>query len=135
MERIKKSQLFLVPKHQVADKVEKFPPPISLSNSIYLIIAKLLANMLCQMINELVGPFQSTFILVDNAIMAGEIAAAWGVKDTKGFIREVNFAKVYDSLDWDFLWSSIRQKGFLAEYISWVWRYITSHVFLVVLNR
>ena len=39
IERINKLHLFLLPKHQGADRVEDFRP-ISLSNSIYLIIAK-----------------------------------------------------------------------------------------------
>ena len=88
MERIKKSRLFLV-KHQGADRVEDFHL-ISLSNSIYLIIAKVLANRLREMIDELAGPFQSAIIpgrqLVDGVVVAGKIIVAWGRKDTKGFI-------------------------------------------------
>ena len=45
MERINKSHLFLLPKQQRADRVEDFLL-ISLSNSIYLIIAKVVANRL-----------------------------------------------------------------------------------------
>ena len=59
------------------------------------------------MIDESVGPFQSTFIskrqLVDSAVVASEILTAWGQKGTKGFPWKVDFAKVYDSLDWAFL--------------------------------
>ena len=79
MERINKSHLFLPQKHQGADRVEKFCP-ISLSNSIYLIITKVLANKLREVIDKLIGPFQSAFIperqLVDRAIVAGKIVAA-----------------------------------------------------------
>ena len=46
MERINKSHLFLFPKRQRANRVEDFQP-ISLSNSIYLIIVKVLAKRLC----------------------------------------------------------------------------------------
>ena len=88
-ERINKSHLFLLPKHQGVDIVNDFPP-ISLSNSIYLSIAKVLANRLREVIKELVGPFQSVFIpgrqFVDSAVVAGEIVAAWRRKGTKGFI-------------------------------------------------
>ena len=112
--RINKSHLFLLPKRQGADRVEDFRP-ISLSNSIYLIIAKVLANKLQEVIGELVGPFQSAFIpgrqLVDGTVVAREIVAAWRQKGTKGFIWEVDFAKAYGSLDWAFLWSSMRQRG------------------------
>ena len=76
MERINKFHLFLLPKRQGAIKVEDFYP-ISLSNFIYLIIAKVLANIMGEVIDELVGPFQSAFILgrqsVDSAILEGKI--------------------------------------------------------------
>ena len=36
--------------------------PISLSNFVYLIIVKVLANKLREVIGDLVGPFQSAFI-------------------------------------------------------------------------
>ena len=132
MERINKSHLILLPKSQGADRVEDFWP-ISLSNSIYPIMENVLGNMLCEVIDELVGPFQSAFILgrqlVDNTVVAGEIVAAWGRKDTKGFIWKVNFAKAYDSLDLAFSWSSMRRRGFPLEWITWVRRCITSHSF------
>ena len=45
----------------------------NLSNSIYMIIAKVLANRLHEVIDVLVGPFQSAFIpgrqLVDSAVV------------------------------------------------------------------
>ena len=137
MERINKSHLFLIRKHQGADRVEDFCP-ISLSNSIYLIIAKVLANRLRKVINELVGPVQSAFIperqLVDSAVVAGKIVATWRQKGTKGFIWKIDFVKAYNSLDWTFLWSYMRRRGLPTEWISWVRRCITSHSFLVLVN-
>ena len=79
MERINKSHLFLLSKHQVADRVEDFHL-ISLSNSIYLIMAKVLANRFREVIDKLVEPFRSTLILgrqlVDRAVVVGEIVVA-----------------------------------------------------------
>ena len=80
IERINKPHLFLLPKRQGADRVQDFCL-ISLSKSIYLIIAAVLPNKLCEVIDELVGPFQSAFILgrqlVDSVVVAGETVAAW----------------------------------------------------------
>ena len=80
MERINKSYLFMLPKRQGAENVNDYRP-ISLSNSTYLIVAKVLANRLKEVIGKLIGPFQYAFIpgrqLSDSAIMAGEILAAW----------------------------------------------------------
>ena len=83
METINKSHLFFLPKCQGAVRVGEFRH-ISLSNSIYLIIAKLLANRLHEMIDEFVRPFQFAFILerqlVDSAVVAGEKVASWEEK-------------------------------------------------------
>ena len=80
---------FPPPKMQGADRVEDFHQ-ISLSYSIYLIIAKVLANRLREVIDELVGPFQSAFIparqLAKSAEVASKIVAARGRKGNKGFI-------------------------------------------------
>ena len=106
MERINKSYLFMLPKRQGAESVNDYRP-ISLSNSIYLIVAKVLANRLKEVIGELIGPFQYAFIpgrqLPDSVVMAGEILAAWKEQGTKGFMWKVDFAKAYDSLDWRYL--------------------------------
>ena len=52
--------------------------------------------------------------------MAGEIVAARGREGTKGFVWKVDFAKAYDSLEWDFLWLSMRCRGFPVKWITWV---------------
>ena len=89
MERINKSYLFMLPKRQGVENVNDYRP-ISLSNSIYLIVAKVLANWLKEVIGELIGPFQYAFIpgrqLLDSVVMAGEILAAWKAQGTKGFM-------------------------------------------------
>ena len=49
------------------------------------------------MIGELVGSFQSAFILrrlpMDSAVAAGEIIAAWQRQGTNEFIWKIDFAK------------------------------------------
>ena len=53
---------------------------------ITLIMAKVLANRLQEVIDELARPFQSAFILerqlVDIEVVVGKIVAAWGRKGT-----------------------------------------------------
>ena len=73
--------------------------------------------------------------LVDSAVMAKEILASWQRKGTRGSMWKVDFAKAYDSFDWDFQWSSMRQKGFPTEWIIWVRRHIASYSLLALVNR
>ena len=79
MEKINKSYLFMLPKRQGAESINDYLP-IALSNSIYLIMAKVLANRLKEVIGALIGPLQYAFIpgrqLPDSVVMAGEILAA-----------------------------------------------------------
>ena len=79
MDRMNKVFLVLIPKCQGAEQVGDFRP-ISLSNSIYLIKAKVLANRLREVINHLVGAAQTAFIpgrqMVDSVVTAEEIVAA-----------------------------------------------------------
>ena len=107
MDSLNKALLVHIPKCHAAEQVGDFRP-IALSNSLYLIIAKALANRLREVINSLVRPAQTAFIpgrqMLDSVVIAEEIVAAWQRKGTKGFMWKVDFAKAYDLLHWRFLW-------------------------------
>ena len=79
MERLNQVHLVLIPKVPRADQIGDFRP-IVLSNSIYLIIAKVLANRLREVMDSLICPLQSAFIprrqMIDNVVVAEEIVAA-----------------------------------------------------------
>ena len=61
MERFNKVYLVLIPMVPGAEKINDFRP-IALSNSIYLTIAKVLANRLHEVMDSLISPLQSAFI-------------------------------------------------------------------------
>ena len=83
--------------------------PISLCNGAYKIITKLIVNRLKPYLSYLISSNQCNFILgrhsIDNVIMAQEmIHAMQSKKGKKGWISiKMNFEKVYDGLNWDFL--------------------------------
>ena len=137
MEKINKSYLLMLPKRQGAESINDYRP-IALSNSIFLIMAKVLANRLKEVIGALIGPFQYAFIpgqqLPDSVVLAGEILAAWKAQGTKGFMWKVDFAKAYDSLDWRFLWVVLRKRGFPEEWVKWMKRSVMSQFFSVLVN-
>ena len=137
MDRLNKAFLVLIPKCQGAEQVGDFWP-ISLSNSIYLIIAKALANRLREVINYLVRPAQSAFILgrqmTDGVVIAEEIVAAWQRRSTKGFMWKLDFAKAYDSIDWHFLWRVLRRRDFPETWVRWVKQCVCTNMFAVLVN-
>ena len=106
MDRLNKAYIMLIPKVQGAEQIGDFRL-ISLSNSLYLIFAKVLANRLRGVLSSLISPFQSAFIsgrqMAHSIVLAEEIIAAWRRDGTTGFMWKVDFAKAYDYIDWRFL--------------------------------
>ena len=106
MDRLNQAYIILLPKVEGAERIGDFRP-ISLSNSIYLIIAKVLANRLRTVLPAFISPFQSAFMpgrqMADSIVLAEEIVASWRRDGTPGFLWKVDFSKAYDSLDWRFL--------------------------------
>ena len=55
-------------------------------------------------------------------------------KKTEGFIWKVDFVEALDSLDWEFLWASVKRRSFPKAWITWVRRCITTHAFSILVN-
>ena len=137
MERLNKVFLVLIPKNPGAEQIGDFRP-IALSNSIYLIIAKVLANRLREVMDDLISPLQSAFIpgrqMIDSIVMVEEIVAAWRCSGTTGFLWKVDFAKAYDSIDWRYLWNVLRRRGFSEEWVRWMKLCVTTSSCYVLIN-
>ena len=73
MERLNRVYLVLIPKTAGGEHIGDFMPK-SLSNSIYLIIAKVLANRLRGTLESLISPLQSAFLpsrhMMDSIVIA-----------------------------------------------------------------
>ena len=137
MEWLNKVYLVLIPKVPGAEQIGDFRP-IALSNSIYLVIAKILANRLREVMDSLISPLQSAFIpgrhMLDSVMAAEEIVAAWRRSGTLGFLWKVDFAKAYDSADWRYLWNVIRRRGFPEEWVRWMKLCVTTSSCSVLIN-
>ena len=137
MDHINRAYIALLPKVQGAEQGGDFPP-VSLSNSLYLIIAKVLANRLKKLLQAHINPRQFAFIpgrqMMESIVIAEEIIAEWKRSDTAGFIWKVDFAKAYDSLDWRFLWNVLKRRGFPSVWIKWMKQCVCTTTFAVLVN-
>ena len=137
MDRLNKACIMLLPKVQGAEHISDFRP-ISLSNFLYLIFAKVLANRLRGALPSLISPFQSAFIpswqMADSILLAEEIVAAWRRDGTTGFMWKVDFSKAYDSIDWRFLWNVLQHRGFPETWVRWVKQCVTTSTLTILVN-
>ena len=137
LDRLNRAYIVLIPKVPGAEHVRDFRP-ISLSNSIYLIIAKVLANRLRKVLPPLISPLQSAFLpgrqMADSIVLAEEIVAAWRRNGTKGFMWKVDFSKAYDTLDWQFLWNVLRRRGFPETWVRWMKQCVTTPTFAILMQ-
>ena len=137
MDRLNKAYIVMLPKVEGAEQIGDFHP-ISLSNSLYLIFAKVLANRLRGVLSSLISPFQSAFIpgrqMTDSIVLEEEIVAAWHRDGTTSFMWKVDFAKAYDSIDWCFLWNVLRRRGFLETWVRWVKQCVMTSTFAILVN-
>ena len=131
MDRLNKTYVIQLPKVKGVEFIRDFWP-ISLSNSIYLIIAKVLANRLRLFLPAVISPFQSAFL--PGRQMAEEIVAAWRRDSTSGFLWKVDFSKAYDSIDWRFLCNILRRRGFPETWVRWVKQRVSTPTFAILVN-
>ena len=115
--------IVLIHKVEVANRFTQFRP-ISLCNVTYKIISKVLVNHLRPFLDNIIGPFPSSFLprrgTTDNAIITQEIMNHMHKSSKKkGTLAiKINLHKVYDNVDWGFLRQTLVDFGFSAELLS-----------------
>uniref|UniRef100_A0A2N9FPJ3 CCHC-type domain-containing protein n=1 Tax=Fagus sylvatica TaxID=28930 RepID=A0A2N9FPJ3_FAGSY len=107
-EYLNKTLISLIPKCIGPETLSQFRP-ISLCNTVYKVVTKIIVNRIRPLLSNLVSPFQAAFIPgrrgVDNVIIAQElIHSLHKKKGRKGqFILKVDLEKAYDRLEWSFI--------------------------------
>ena len=129
--------IVLVPKKGGAEDIKDFRP-ISLVNSLYYLIAKVLANRLKRVMSKLVNTVQNAFVagrqILDASLIANEVINSITKKKEKGILCKLDIEKAYDTLNWNFLLSSLQKMGFGERWIEWIKWCITTVSFSVIVN-
>ncbi|XP_028116125.1 uncharacterized protein LOC114313893 [Camellia sinensis] len=107
--------------------------PISLVNSIYKILAKVLSRRLKKVIPTVINEAQTVFIggrcILDVVMIANEVIEWWKCLKHKGAILKLDFEKEYDFVNWDFLFSMLCNFGFDEKWICWIKEWLTDLCF------
>lgn len=116
---MKETYVCLIPKKPRANKVEEFCL-ISLTTSLYEIIAKVLVERLRKVLLGTIANTQAAFVesrkILDAILLALEIVGERKAKKKKGFLLNLNYKKTYGKVDWYFLDDIMTKKGFGAKW-------------------
>ena len=96
--------------------------PISLTGSIYKLIAKVLANRLKKVMNKLVNSAQNAFVegrqILDASLIANEVINSMLKKKEKGVLCNLDIEKAYDKINWNFLTAVVGKMGFKEKWLG-----------------
>ena len=98
--------------------------PISLSNYDYKVLAFVLAERLQSVIGKIIGEDQTAYIkkrFIGNSARTIQDVIDYCEKFNKGgLLLCLDFEKAFDSLEWDFLFQTLRTFNFGFNFVRWV---------------
>ncbi|XP_019172447.1 PREDICTED: uncharacterized protein LOC109167833 [Ipomoea nil] len=139
-EGLNDSNVVLIPKK----KVSEYPAdlrPIALSNVVYKIMAKMIANRMKPFMDTIVSESQSTFIpdrlITDNILIAAEVGhflnrkqcgkVGWGA-------LKLDMARAYDKMEWVFLKQMMKALGFAEQWVNLIMMCVTTVSYNILIN-
>ncbi|PKU78781.1 Putative ribonuclease H protein [Dendrobium catenatum] len=135
---IKATALALIPKFKNAESLSDFRP-ITLCNTFYKIIAKVISNLLKPIMPTLVKDNQSGFIKsrvsTDNILLVNKVISYIRKKGGgKYFCVKLDIRKAFDTVSREFLIARLKQKGFPTCVVDWIKACISDVNFSILIN-
>ncbi|PNY15946.1 ribonuclease H, partial [Trifolium pratense] len=125
------TDICLIPKIDQPEFINQFRP-ISLCNTVYKIVSKVMTNRIKDSISKIISPNQTGFIprrsIHENIIVAQEMAHSMCKMNGKVgfFVIKVDLSKAYDKLNWKFIHHVLQETGYPVEWINVVMASVTS---------
>jgi len=128
---VNQTDICLIPKINNPEFVNQFRP-ISLCNTIYKVVSKVVVERLKEYIPCLVSPFQTGFVpgrsIHENIVVAQELVHSMNkMTGKKGyFVIKVDLAKAYDMISWDFISRILSEINFPEALINVIIHSVTN---------
>ena len=138
-EFLNQTLLTLIPKCPGADCLRNFRP-ISLCNTLYKVVTKIIVKRLRVALPKLVSPLQTAFVPgrkgIDNMILVQELVHTMGTKKGKeGYMAiKIDLEKAYDRLEWHFIRDILLLFNFPASLIKLILSCVSSSSISVLFN-
>ncbi|GJR45913.1 RNA-directed DNA polymerase, eukaryota [Tanacetum coccineum] len=127
----------LIPKSLDPKTVSDYRP-ISLIESLYKVVTKILAMRLSTVISDLISDVQTAFLpnwqILDGPFIINELLARCHQKNQRAMVFKVDFAKAYDSIRWDYLEDVLKSFGFGPKWCSWIRGSLNSGMASILVN-
>jgi exonuclease III len=104
-------------------KLENYRP-ISLLNSDYKILAKILANRMKMVLNDIIAPTQNYSVpgrdIADTIITLRDVINKMNSDKRGGIVLSIDFNKAFDRVEHDFMFRVLEKYGFGNRIIGWI---------------
>lgn len=138
-EHWKHTLIVLIPKIENACTPSNFRP-ISLCQSVYKIVAKILVNRLKGMLPRLISDEQAAFVprrsISNHCLLAQEIINKFKHSTSlEGFMAlKIDMEQAYDRMNWDALQQVMTLMKFPPQFINWITNCVTMPKFSLLIN-
>jgi len=114
--------------------------PISLCNTVYKIIAKILVNRMRPLLEKVIDIVQSAFIphrsIHDNILLAHEVITKFNsMKGKKSWVAlKLDMENTYGRVEWNILFESLAKLGFHQRRTMWIQQCVTTVSYSAIVN-